>query len=81
MAADGFPEPPLDAIPNHGLADRAWDGETDARPLGLGLADAERREQRAGEAGAFVINPSEIFRAQQADTFRKTGDGTATFRS
>ena len=81
MAADGFPEPPLDPVTDDGFADRARDGETDAGPAGLRLADAERRKQRAGETGTFVINPSEILRSQQTDTFRKTGDGKATFRS
>jgi len=75
MAANGFPEPPPDTIPHHGLTQRTRHGETDVRSIRLRLADAKGREQGAGETRALVINPSEILRSQQTDTFRKTGDG------
>jgi hypothetical protein len=81
MATNGFTKPPLDTITHHGIAERAWNGETDMGSIGLRLTDAKGREQRAGETRTFVINPSEILRPQQTDTFRKTGDGKATFRS
>jgi hypothetical protein len=39
------------------------------------FADAKSREQRAGIAGSLVVDPSEILRPQQTNTFRKTWDG------
>ena len=62
-------------VAHHGFTDGARDGKPDARTRRLGLADAEGRKQRARITAAVVIDPSEICRSQQADTFRKTRDG------
>ena len=75
MEAHGLPDAPFDAVPRHGLAERAWRCEPDVRPDCLRFAEAKSREQRAGKPGALVIDSSEIFRSQEADTFRKTRDG------
>lgn len=75
MEAHGLPDAPLDAVPGHRLTEGAWRREPDMRPGSLRLAEAEGREQRAGKPGALVIDSSEIFRSQEADTFRKTRDG------
>jgi hypothetical protein len=72
---DRFPDAPPDPVTHHGFADGAGDRETDTRSIGLGLAYRKSGKQRAGKLRAPVVNPSEIFGAQQADTFRKTSDG------
>ena len=79
MEADRLPEAPLDAIPRHCLAQRARHSKADARTGALLFPDAEGREKRAGEPATLVINPSEVLRSQQTDTFRKTGDGKLPF--
>lgn len=75
MEAHGLPDAPLDAVPRHRLAEGPWRRKPDVWPGGLRLAEAKSREQRAGIPGAPVIDSSEIFRSQEADTFRKTRDG------
>jgi hypothetical protein len=75
VKADGLAEAPLDPIAHHGIAERTGCGEADSRPIRLRFMDAKGREQRAGVARSLVIDSSEIFRAQQTDTFRKTSDG------
>jgi hypothetical protein len=75
VEAHGLPDAPLDAVPRHRLAQAAGRREPDVRTGRLRLAQAEGREQRAGKPGALVIDSSEIFRSQEADTFRKTRDG------
>ena len=75
MEAHGLPDAPLDAVPRHRLTEGAWRCEPDVWPGGLRLAEAKSREQRAAKLGALVIDSSEIFRSQEADTFRKTRDG------
>jgi len=75
-APDGFAQPPFDPVPHHGFSNRARNRKADSRAIELRLADPISREQRAGKTGAHIINPSEIFRAQEADTFRKTSDGS-----
>ena len=75
MKPDRLPDPPPDPIAYHGLSDGARYSETDTRPVSLRLAHDKCREQRAGKLRSSVIDPSEIFGAQQADTFRKTSDG------
>ena len=81
LLADRLADTPFDAVPNHRLAQRAGRRKTDSRSIGLRLANAKGREERARMTGALVIDSSEIFRAQEADTFRKTRDGTATSRN
>jgi len=76
VAAHRLAHAPLDAVPRHGFAECAGNGESDVRSRCLGLAEAERREQRAGIAGSLLIDLSEILRSKEADTFRKTSDGT-----
>jgi hypothetical protein len=75
VEAYGLSDTPLDAVPHHRLAESPWRREPDMWPGSLRLAEAKSREQRAGEPGALVIDSSEIFRSQEADTFRKTRDG------
>ena len=75
MPADGLADAPLDAVAQHGLAECARGREPDMRSARLRFAYAERREQGTGETGSMVIDASEIFRSQEAYTFRKTGDG------
>jgi hypothetical protein len=79
MLADRLAQPPLDAISRHGLAQRARNSKADAGTDGVRLLDTEGREKRAGEPATLVINPSEVWRSQQTDTFRKTGDGKLPF--
>ena len=75
LAADGLAHTPLDTVARHGLAERAGRRETNVGTVRLRFAYAERGEERATEAATVVVNPSEIFGSQQADTFRKTWDG------
>ena len=72
VAAYGLAHTPLDTVASHGLAERAGRRETNVRAIRLRFADAERREERTTEAATVVVNSSEIFGSQQADTFRKT---------
>jgi len=81
QAANGFAESPFDAIAHDSLADRTRDGKADARSIRLRFADTESGEERARVASALVINSSEVFRSQQAYTFRKSRDGRATSRN
>ena len=81
MQAHGLADAAPDTVADHGFAEGPGRGEADVRPIRLRLADAERRKERAGKARAPIVNSSEVFRSQQTDTFRKTGDGKATFRS
>lgn len=71
---DGLAKAPPDPIARNGLADRAGKRKTDARSVGLGFADEERREQGTGVLRAGIVNPAKILGAQQTDTFRKTSD-------
>jgi len=75
VEAHGLSDAPLDAVPRHGLTKGAGRCEPDMRAADLRIAEKKRREQRAGKLGALVIDSSEIFRSQEADTFRKTRDG------
>jgi hypothetical protein len=75
LNANRLAETPLDAVSYHRLTNGAGDGKTDARPIRPRLADTESREERPRQAGAGVVNSSEILGSQQTDTFRKTSDG------
>ena len=79
MQADGLADTPLDAVADHGFAEGAGCSEADMRPVGLRFADAERREERARDTGALIVNSSEVFRPQQTNTFRKSRDGALPF--
>ena len=65
--ANRFPDTPLDSVPNNGTAKRAWNRESDSRAgaagqaFGIRAARVERREERAGVAGALFIHSPEIF--------------------
>jgi hypothetical protein len=72
VKADGLANAPLDTVAHHGFSQRAGNRETHARPASSGLKQAESHKKRACKPGSFVINPSEILRSQQADTFWKT---------
>jgi hypothetical protein len=74
-----FTDAAADPVADHGLTDRARKGEPDPRTDGFRLPDTESREQGTGDAGPVVVDPSEIFGAQQADTFRETSDGRLPF--
>ena len=75
----GFADTPLDPVARHRFAERPGCCKSDARSAGFGLAKTERGEERTGKARSFVIDSPEIFRSQQADTFRKTWDGRLPF--
>jgi len=75
VEAYGFAHAPLDAVPRHSLTEGARRGEPHARPGCLRFAQAESGKQRARDSGTLVVDSSEIFRSQEADTFRKTSDG------
>jgi hypothetical protein len=75
----GFADTPPDPVPHNGFAESPGRSKSDARAAVCGFTKAERREQRTGKAGSFVVNSPEIFRSQQADTFRKTWDGRLPF--
>ena len=72
MAAYGLADTPLDTVAHHGLAEGARRRETNVGTIRLRFANAEGREERAAETASLVVHSSEIFRTQQADTFRKT---------
>ena len=72
--ANGLADPSPDPVARDSLAQRAGRGESDPRPLGLRVADIERREQGTGVLDAGVVNPAKVLGAQQTDTFRKTCD-------
>jgi hypothetical protein len=72
IAAYGLAHTPLDTVAHHGLAERAGNRETNVWTIRLRLAYTKRREERTAEAATVVVNSSEIFGSQQADTFRKT---------
>ena len=71
----GFAHSPTDAISHHGLADGAGQSEADMGTIRLRLADAKGRKERVRITLTLIVNPSEVFGSQQADTFRKTSDG------
>jgi hypothetical protein len=75
----GLADTPPDAVSDHGFAKGPGSGETDVRTVGLRLADAKRREEGTRETGTRVINSPEVFRSQQADTFRKSRDRALPF--
>jgi hypothetical protein len=72
MAAHGLADTPLDTVARHRLSERAGHRETNVGPIRLRFAYTESGEERATVAAPVVVNPSEIFGSQQADTFRKT---------
>jgi len=72
---DRLADTPPDPVSHHSFTDGARYRETDVRSIGLGFAHGKSGKQRPRKLGATVINPSEIFGAQQTDTFRKTSDG------
>ncbi len=73
--ADGLTQPPLDAVSDHGLAERARNRKPDAGSSGVRVAEAKGGKARTREPATLVVDPSEILRAQETDTFRKTRDG------
>jgi len=75
----GFADTPPDAVARHGLAERPGCRKPDPRPAVFALSKAECREEGTGKARPFVINSPEVFRSQQADTFRKTWDWKLPF--
>jgi hypothetical protein len=75
----GLADAPPDPVARHGFAERPGCCEANAWAPGFDLAKAERGEERTGKARSFVINSPEIFRSQQADTFRETWDGRLPF--
>jgi len=79
VEADSLTEAPLDAITHHRFSDGARHGKPDSRTIGCRFAKAESCEEGPRESGTSVVNPAEIFRAQQTDTFRKTRDGVLPF--
>jgi hypothetical protein len=72
MAAYGLADTPLDTVARHGLSERAGHRETNVGTIRLRFAYTESGEERATVAAPVVVNSSEIFGSQQADTFRKT---------
>ena len=75
----GLADAAPDAVADHGLAEGPGSGKADMRPLSLGLAETECRKKGTRETGTRIVNPSEVFRSQQADTFRKSRDGALPF--
>jgi hypothetical protein len=74
MAAYGLADTPLDTVSRHGFTDGAGHRETNVGAVRLRFAYTKRGEERAAVAATVVVNSSEIFGSQQADTFRKTWD-------
>jgi hypothetical protein len=64
LAANGLAEPPFDPIADHSFADGTRNREPNPWAVSLSFTDIEGGEQRSGKAGAFIVNPSEILRAQ-----------------
>jgi hypothetical protein len=68
----GFADTPPDPVTCHGFAERPGSCKSDMRSVCIVFTKAECGEERTGKAGSFVINSAEVFRSQQADTFRET---------
>ena len=68
----GVADTPLDTVACHGLAERPGSCKSDVRSAAFDVAKVKCGEERTGKARSFVINPPEILRSQQADTFRET---------
>jgi hypothetical protein len=68
----GFADTPPDPVARHGLAQRPGCCKPDPWSAVFDFTKAECGEERTGKARPFVINSPEVFRSQQADTFRKT---------
>jgi len=71
----GFADPPFDAVTHHCLPDRSGDSEADLWSVIMRLSDAKSGKQRTRILRAAIVNSSEIFGSQQANTFRKSRDG------
>lgn len=70
--AGGLTDAPADAVSLNGLAQSFWRGEAHgsaARPVEIGLGEAESGEQRAGITGAVVVHFAEIAGTEEPDTF------------
>lgn len=66
MQAEGFAQTAFDAVADHGSAESARNGESNARArlqCGLTACLAEGGEQRAGDAESVIINMPEVGRA------------------
>lgn len=77
--ADSFPHPALDPIPDHRVAERTRNRKPDAGSGCVRVAKAKSGKARTRKAATLVVNPSEILRAQETNTFRKTSDGLMPF--
>jgi hypothetical protein len=74
LEAYSLANPSLNPISHDGLAECAGAGETNVRSFELRFPDTECRKEGAGKPGTLVVDSTEIFGTQQADTFRKTRD-------
>jgi hypothetical protein len=79
MQSDGLADAAPDAIADDGLPQGAGSGKADMRPVGLGFADTKGREKGPCKPGTLIVNSAEVFRSQQANTFRKSSDGWLPF--
>jgi hypothetical protein len=68
----GFADTPPDPVARDGFAERPGCCKSDMGSAAFEIAQTKRGEQRTGKARSFVIDSPEIFRSQQADTFRET---------
>ena len=68
----GFADSPPDPVARHGFAERPGCCKSDSWSAAVRFAKAKCREKGTGKSRSFIINSPEVFRSQQADTFRKT---------
>ncbi len=77
---DSFPDSPLDAIPNHRVAQGAGHGNPDPGTAAIRQPDEKGRKRRTREPGATVVGLAEVAGTENPDTFWKTRD-IITFRN
>jgi len=79
MQSDGLAHTTPDAVADHGFAQGPGSGKANMRPVILEFANTKGREKRPRKPGTLIVNPAEVFRSQQANTFRKSRDGALPF--
>ena len=77
--AHGLAHPALDTIASDCFTERTRNRKPDPGSGGLRLPDAKSGKARSRKTATFFVNPSEILRSQETNTFRKTSDGLLPF--
>jgi len=80
--ADGLADTPLDTVSRHCASERPGNRDPDPRyafAVRLFRPQIKGGEEPAGIAGSVIIHSTEVFGAQQTNTFRKTCDSELPF--